>query len=429
MENHQRLETWRNAAVSCGLQIVKAHASLQPRLDAMAGVLWVRFETCGDRGQSTRIAIVAPGAPDFIVVRIRPESITGPEEEIEIGDEIFDRTFLIQGPAGMVLALLHAETRHLLLSLSTETRLEIRLGELRAEEDSDEKLPALLPRLLDAGRRFDQPPNVPRRLAENVRQDPEAGVRFQSLRVLIREHPGEPETAEALHAACSDPSPEIRLQAAKELGPEAHDVLLKIAESLVDDILCAEAVSALGSDLPFEPAKTILDQVLDLRHLQTARACVEALGRSGDAAAVAPLKRVLASEKSELAAVAIQALEAIGSPAERLLILTLQRREERDLRLAAANALGRLGTAAAVLPLEEVAQRSWINRELRRAALQAIADIHSRLHGASPGQLSLAGAETGQLSLVTDPTGQLSLGGTEESPRSSPEPDSTRKGP
>jgi hypothetical protein len=344
-------------------------------------------------------------------------------EEIEIGDEIFDRTFIIQGPAGMVFALLNAETRRLLLALSAETRLEIRLGELRAEEDSDEKLPALLPRLLDAGRRFSQPPDIPRRLAENVRRDPETRVRLQSLLCLIREHPGEAETAEAIRAACLDPSPEIRLQAAKELGPEGHDVLLKIAESLVDDVLCADAVSALGPDLSFEPAKTILDRALDSRHLQTARACVEAFGQNG-AAAVSPLVRVLKSESKELAAVAIQALEAIGSPAERLLILTLQRREERDLRLAAAAALGRVGTAAAVLPLEEVAQRSWVNRELRRAALQAIADIQSRLHGASPGQLSLAGgaagqlslaeAEAGQLSLATDPAGELSLGGGEE---------------
>jgi HEAT repeat protein len=404
----KRLQAWQDAAVSCGLQIMKAHDSLQPRLDAMAGVLWVRFETCGDRGQSTRVAIVAPGAPDFIVVRIRSESITGPEEEIEIGDEIFDRTFLIQGPAGMVLALLSAETRRLLLALSTETRLEIRLGELRAEEDSDEKLPALLPRLLDAGRRFSPPPDVSRRLAENVRQDPESGVRLQSLLCLIREHPGELETAEALRAACADPSPEIRLQAAKELGPEGRDVLLKIAESLVDDTLCAEAVAALSPDLPFEPGKTILDRALGSRHLQTAHACVEALGRNGGAAAVASLAKVLEREKGELATAAVQALEALGSPAEPPLIHALQR-EEKDLRLAAANALSRVGTAAAVLPLEEVAQRSWLDRELRRTALHAIAEIQSRLHGASPGQLSLAGAEAGQISLAQAGTGQLSL--------------------
>jgi HEAT repeat protein len=410
-KNRNRMQAWQKAAVSCGLQIMKTHDSPQLRLEALAGLLWVRIETCGDNGRSTRIAVVAPGSPDFVVVRIRPESsiLFPSEQEIEIGDELFDSTFIIEGPVGMVLALLDAETRRLLLSLKTEARLEICLGELRAENDSDEKLLALLPLLLDAGKWFARPPDVPRRLAENVRQDPEARVRLQNLLVLIRECSEEPETAEALRAARSDSSPEIRLRAAKALGSEGRDVLLEIAEGGVDDTLSAEAVSALGRELPFEPAKAILDRALDLRHLQTAHACVEALGLGGGAAAVDPLARVLAQEKGELATAAVQALGATGSPAaEAPLILALQH-EERDLRIAAANALGRAGSPSAVLPLKETAERSWLDRELRRTARQAIIEIQSRLQSASPGQLSLAGAEAGQLSLAQADTGQLSL--------------------
>jgi HEAT repeat protein len=83
--------------------------------------------------------------------------------------------------------------------------------------------------------------------------------------------------------------------------------------------------------------------------------------------------------------------------------------EDSALREAAATALGKVGTAAAVQPLQEAAERSWIALDLRRAARQAIAEIQSRVEGASPGQLSLASSEAGQLSLSEAEAGQLSL--------------------
>jgi HEAT repeat protein len=77
--------------------------------------------------------------------------------------------------------------------------------------------------------------------------------------------------------------------------------------------------------------------------------------------------------------------------------------------VAAANALARVGTTAAVLPLKELAEHTSHHPEIRKAARQAIAEIQSRLPGASPGQLSLAGTEAGQLSLAQAEAGQLSL--------------------
>ena len=150
---------------------------------------------------------------------------------------------------------------------------------------------------------------------------------------------------------------------------------------------------------------------------------MKVLGYSGVAAAVDVLTDVMAQEQGGLAVAAAQALEILRYPAaEPALILALQR-EQVDLRIAAAYALGRIGSVEAVLPLKETAERSWLDLELRRAARQAIAEIQSRLQGASPGQLSLAAteagqlslaqAETGQLSLADDAAGQLSLGGDE----------------
>jgi HEAT repeat protein len=401
-------QTWEDAAVSCGLQVVDAPTFWHLPLKSGTGWAVVRFEAFGDEGQSTRIAVVAPRPSDLYMMWIRPQSFFQLTREIEIGDESFDRTFFIEGALQRVLALLDGETRRLMLRLSIEGKVEIYLGELRAEM-ANEKVPSVLPLLLDIGQRFAQPMDVPRRLAENARQDPMARVRLQNLLLLIREYPEEPATAEALRTACSDPSPEVRLRAAKELGDGGRDVLLELAESLADDTVSAEAVSILGQELPFERARAILDRARSVRHVQTARACLEALGGSGAADAVGALAKVMEVEVGVLAAAAAEALGATGSPAaEPSLILALQR-ELADLRVAAASALGRVGSAAAVLPLKEAAERSWLDLELRRATQQAIAEIHSRLSGASPGQLSLAGAGAGQLSLAQDGTGQLSL--------------------
>jgi len=385
----------------------------------------VQIGASGDKGQATQVVVLVPGPPDFHLVKIRPELFLPLTREIEIGDKLFDSTFFIEGPAALVLALLDAETRHLLLCVNAESQFEISTGELRVNL-ADEKIPSVLPLLLDIGQRFTQPIDIPQRLAENAHRNPEAGVRLQNLLPLIRDYAGDPRTLEALRTSCLDPNPEIRLRAAKELGAEGHDALLKLAEGLVDDTLSAEAVSALGRELPFERTQVILDHARTGRRLRTIRACLEVLGRSGSAPAVSLLAKVMALEKGDLAADAAQALGETGNPAAEPWLIPALQREEKDLRVAAAKSLGHVGSAEAVLPLKEAAESSWLNLELRRAARQAIAEIQSRLPGATPGQLSLAGgeagqlslaqAEAGQLSLSMDSAGQLSLGDAEKPP-------------
>ncbi|HXT51285.1 MAG TPA: hypothetical protein VN811_09610, partial [Thermoanaerobaculia bacterium] len=83
--------------------------------------------------------------------------------------------------------------------------------------------------------------------------------------------------------------------------------------------------------------------------------------------------------------------------------------DEDDVRLAAIEALGHMGSAHAVLPIEDAA-RAGADAETRSAARQAVAEIQSRLPGASTGQLSIADDEAGRLSLADDdPRGRVSL--------------------
>jgi hypothetical protein len=423
LRQRMRLRAFQDTARLCGLQLMSFSkpGAFPLKIEAQAGAVTLRVADIQDRKREygIRVVVAFPGPPGFAGVRIRPEKYKpAGAREIEIGDERFDSTFFVEGPARLLTVLLDAETRRLLVDVSTEGRLLIIDDELRMET-SDNCFANVLSVLLDLIRRFTEEVDIAERLAGNARQDPVAEVRLRNLLFLTREFPGEPGTIETLRAACSDASPKVRLRAAMALGAEGRGVLAGLAESLEDDGCSAQAVAHLGRELPFERVRALLATALRKRRIQTARACLEALGRSGDAAAVDLLEKVLAIEKGELAVAAALALGTTGSPAaEPPLLLALQR-EKTDIRVAAASALGRAGSAAAVLPLKEAAESSGSHLDLFRATRQAIAEIQARLQGASPGQLSLAGAaagqlslaqtEAGQLSLATDPAGQLSL--------------------
>ena len=413
----KRMRAWQRAAEACGLH-GKIVRGLKSRIVARNRLGSVRIEPSGFGGVAVRIAVEVPGPPGFQEVMIRPQAEVLERREIHVGDEAFDSAFLIQGPVPLVFALLDEETRRLLSLLSAEGRVELSSGELLVNA-RDAELPRVLPMLLDLRRRLAEPLDVALRLAENAAQDSEPQVRLENLRLLIYEHSDEPGTAAALRKALSDPSPVIRLRAATELGPvESRDVLLKIAESLDRDAQSAEAVEKLHWELPFERAKALLDRAWPAGYLDTALACVSRIGYSGAPGSVEALAELLALENMKLATAAAKALGTTGNPAAETPLIQALQRKPPAIRLAAANALGRIGSTAAVLPLKETAESSLLDPDLRRAAREAVAEIQSRVEGASPGQLSLAGAEAGRLSLASDPAGQLSISG--DSPDAAP---------
>lgn len=411
----RRLLLWREAVKRCGLSLVEvSHRWTSPRLTARAGPVEVRLER---RRSVVQVTVWVQGPPDFASVRIRREASMPPgEREVVTGDEAFDSTFVVEGPPRFLVARLDTEMRRLLREANAVSELEITGGTLRTET-RDYELAQVLPLLVEIGRRWAKPLDVMQCLAENAQQDFEAGVRLSNLLLLVRGLPGDPRAAAALRTACTDASPQVRLRAAMELGAEGRDVLLKLAESMGNDDVSSRAVAALGRELPLERARAILNRALRGHHVQTARACLEVIGRSGAATAIDTLARVLARENDEMAVAAAVALGSTGdAAAEPPLILALRSSMDWGVLIAVATALGRVGSAAAVLPLKEAAERAPRDDEVRRAIRQAIAEIQSRLQGASPGQLSLAAADTGQLSLATDPAGQLSLPPDEPGP-------------
>ena len=251
-----RTRYWHGIATDCGLNaVIISGLAWGLKLYGQAGPLAVRIAGSQHNKGGTQVVVVIPGPPGFSEVSIRREyQAPWKTHEIEVGSEVFDQTFYVQGSAQLVLALLDAETRDLLIRTNdvlttVGSRLEISGSELLAET-VDRELASILPLLLRAGEWLAKPVDVKERLAQNATRDPEAGVRLNNLLLLAREFPGDEKTLHVLRAACSDRSPRVQLRAARALGAEGRGVLLKLAESLEDDHVSAEAVSILDRELP-----------------------------------------------------------------------------------------------------------------------------------------------------------------------------------
>jgi hypothetical protein len=314
-KNRRRLRLWKSALALNKVSEVEStgfwawRAWLTARSEPLQ--VWIT-----DAGSDEWVEVIIEGPEGLPGLKLRRQLLKLWKREIEIGDEAFDKAFLVEGSARSAGALLDATLRGQLLRANADcTSLQLGGGQLRVEV-SEKVLARVLRVLFKIVRQLAEPvEDAVHQIAHNARRDREAGVRLFNLLLLAREHPDHPETLEALRTASSDPSPKVRVRMAIEMGQATEPSLLKALQS-----------------------------------------------------------------------------------------------EESDLRVAAAAALGRVGSVAAVQSLKESAERFWLDPGLRQAARQAIAEIQSRLPGASPGQLTLAGtAEAGKLSLAADPAGQLSL--------------------
>jgi hypothetical protein len=325
------------------------------------------------------------------------------EREIEIGDPSFDGEYYVQGHAPLALAILEPGTRRRLAGLlrgsvpiegrepvEVDASLADGVLEVRVKESglsgSREHVPAILAEVLAVARRLVAPKDVAGRIAANVGREGEAGARLQALLMLAREFRQHPATRTALLAARKDRSEDVRLRAAMALGEEGRDTLVDlVTRADTGDSCAARAIVSLGERLSAKAAGAALRRALGgAGRPLTARACLEALGQR-------------------------------GRPEAEGLLLEALRSEDAPVSVAAAQALGRAGTVAAVVSLRAAAERGG---DLRRAARQAIAEIQARLAGAEPGQLSLAGGEAGALSLADGEAGTLSLATGEPGPPS-----------
>jgi len=400
------LRVWRAAAQRVGMaEVEEAEGGLFEGefVTGRSGNLRVRLESYR-QGKSVHGTKIVVGGFDHGTggLSLRREGLSTAfekrfigEREIEIGDPAFDAEYYVQGQAPLAVGLLDSETRRRLgrlmrgrIAVAGREAIEVdpSLGdgilEVRVKEsgfsDKRERIPEILAGVLEVAHRLVAPPDVAARIAANLRAEPEAGVRLRGVLMLSREFPHHPATREALLLAREDASEEVRLRAGMALGEEGRETLLDLVERAgTDDACAARAIAALGERLPAERAEAALRRALGgAGRPQTAQACLEALGR-------------------------------LGRPEYEGLILDALRHEDAQVAVAAARALGRVGTVVAVAALHEAMPPH--GELLRNVGRQAIAEIQARLTGAEPGQLSLAGGEAGALSLADGEPGRLSL--------------------
>jgi hypothetical protein len=430
---NSRAVSWRQRAADCGLTDVETGARFLLRgfLKGRYGRHAVRIERF-KRGKSSRgTRVVVTGlAPD---VNLKGEGLGSTIEkamgarDIEIGEEAFDAELFVQGPPALVRALLDAGTRRLVLDLfrgrvpmkvgaprDIGVSVNVAHGELRAEfpdgfmRANDEPHSDTLRCLLALAERLAPVGALERRLVAIARDDPHPRVRGRALTTLEREYPAALATREAMMGAIRDAHPEVRLQAALWLRPEGLAVLEALATSEdVPDSCSARALAGLGSGLDLARTCSILDAALRAGRLETARTALASLGLRG-AAGVEALARCLDGARDE--DVAVAAAHALGSTSSALAEEPLLRALERGpdaLRLAAARALGHVGTARAVMPLKDLQEHA--RGETDKASREAVARIQSRLTGATPGQLAIAEDGSGHVSLSDDPSGRVTL--------------------
>jgi HEAT repeat protein len=389
-----RIAAWRKAAETAGLTAIDESNGVlsAPQVSGRSGPLRVRLIDYREGKQKRGTTLFVDGLGQGSgALTLRRESFLDRAlgSEIEIGAPAFDDELYVKSDLTLALAILHAKNRRRLATLlkgSLEVaghgtvEVHARLAEgvlavsLPQRGPDNGRLAAVITALLDLARGLVAPPDLARRIGENLRREPAEGVRLKALQVLTGEFPDHPATGEALHAALKDPSDDVRLSAALLLGDEGCDTLIGLVTSPgTEDGCAARAIEALGLRLPREAAEDALRRALKWKRGETAVASLEALGRLG--ADDALLLQGLAS----------------GDP---------------QVVLAAVRVLGQAGTAAVVPALRKVETES--RGDLRGAARQAVAAIQSRLAGAARGQLSLTGSAAGSLSLAAAEPGQLS---------------------
>lgn len=402
-ERRARLWIWRVAAVGAGVNVVEetpGNLVMSPTITGQAGPLRVRLERYRpSRGKTgTRIVVVGFKKGELGLELRRQGLLDGLRgDEVTIGAPDFDREVYVQWDATKALAVFDAETRWKVLDLLRglvsvgekklpvkasfrDETLEVLFDEspYSGEDRIAEAFRGVLAGVLDVTRRLVLRDSPLDQIARNLASEPEPGVRLQSVRRLAREVYHSPELWDPLVAACEDPVAEVRLEAAMAVGPAGRATLRAlVADEETADAVAARAVDALGVELTAGQTATELRRALAQRRGATARACLAALASWGE------------EPKSESLMI-----EALASA-------------DPEVAAAAARALGKVGTAAAVATLRD-ATPAWPG-DLRSAARQAIADIQARLTGAAAGQLSLAGGDAGALSLAEDSEGRLSL--------------------
>lgn len=336
--------------------------------------------------------------------------------DIEIGCPSFDANTYIssysRNSEAEVAALLDSTTRKLVSQHVVGEGAKVSGGEItHSKTNAIKEVPRLVKGFVLLARRLDiQPSEIPARLSANALKDPLSSVRLRNLTLLQERFRSSEVAASTSTALLDDSHPSIRLAAAMFLGSEGLRVVREIAETrraLID--VRIKALQHLERAARPEDLIEIASTLLTENDLRLKRMGISSLGGLKHRPSLQSIIALLGTEDDATTLVIIKAIENIGDSSAEAALIGLLDHPNNRVKIAAIEALAKVGTITAVEPLHGLTRRLG----LKRSARVAIDSIQSRLGDVESGRLSLAPAidSDGGLSLAGDPekAGGLSL--------------------
>ena len=134
--------------------------------------------------------------------------------------------------------------------------------------------------LVAVARKLEPPDDLAERIAANTRTEPSWRVRLENLSLLAESYPDNPAAREALKRACHDESDEVRLRAARALGDDGRETIVRDPFGRLLDVVDEEPVEN-GEDV-----YTTIDHRLQAQVEEVLRATRATWGAKGVTAIV-----------------------------------------------------------------------------------------------------------------------------------------------
>ncbi|MEL6186740.1 MAG: HEAT repeat domain-containing protein, partial [Myxococcota bacterium] len=325
-------------------------------------------------------------------------------EALTLDDPDFDELVKVRGSEAAALALLDADTRELLTQLVrgggyyAEGRLSSEGNYLedmgwdarRPPERESSLLKHIHPMVELADRLRRSPEEDLERIAANARSDPKEAVRKRNLVYLTTHASGTEVARDAVRAALEDPSSGVRLWAARRVEDARVPTLIDVARD--ESAEPGDRLEALDEVVQDAAEAEILDLLSTLLLTANLRVRQVALkhARTREVPSLRERAEACLTEEDEgLLVAAVGALGQVGTESTLPLLAGLLEDPRLSVRIAASEALGRIGTIDEVPELLTHAEGVFTDAGLRRAASNAVAAIQARAGHPDAGRLAI----------------------------------------
>lgn len=343
-------------------------------------------------------------------------------EDIEVGDEAFDRKAYVEGPNQLsAVSYLNTHVQRCLLKLfDTYHQVTLEDGYVTLSIASMYIPPVQIYNVLDdckalAGALLLGGKRPVQRMVYHINHDPEPHYRSKCLALLCEHMSGEPEVTEACLEALKNDMVEVRL-VASQFAPkeEGFPVVLQVANDTQETPHIRKVAMLLLSDDHYterEALSACFSAALDDDAPEVVAAAVEGLMDLDELPGVDWLQTQLVRPDRLSHRDFIRCLRFFPPtryPQIEETLCGVLGDEDEELAVAALEVLGKVGTVAsleAVVPMTTGVLRS---SDVKQAAREAVASIQSRIKGEAGG-LSVSAQETDEGQLSLSHGGELSI--------------------